>query len=71
MDVLNMSADEKEQTFRLVSAVLHLGDIIFERDPKGQEDVSRQRAAAAAEGVAVTLSLCVAGRATVPRRVLR
>jgi myosin heavy subunit len=38
MDVLNMSADEKEQTFRLVSAVLQMGNTEFERDPKGSEE---------------------------------
>ncbi len=38
MDVLNMSGDEKEETFRLVSAILHMGNAEFERDPKGAEE---------------------------------
>jgi myosin heavy subunit len=38
MDVLNMSAAEKEQTFRLVAAVLHMGNVDFDKDPKGQEE---------------------------------
>jgi myosin heavy subunit len=38
MDVLNMSADEKEQSFRLVAACLHMGNVEFERDPKGTEE---------------------------------
>jgi myosin V len=33
MDVLNMSADEKEQTFRLVAAVLHLGTMTCQLTP--------------------------------------
>ena len=38
MDVLNMSADEKEQSFRLVAAVLQMGNTEFDRDPKGAEE---------------------------------
>ena len=40
MDVLNMTTDEKEQTFRCVAACLQIGNIEFDRDPKGQEEVS-------------------------------
>jgi myosin heavy subunit len=38
MDVLNMSAEEKECTFRLVAACLHMGNVEFDRDPKGTEE---------------------------------
>ena len=38
MDVLNMTKDEKEQCFRLVAGVLHLGNVEFEKDPKGTEE---------------------------------
>ena len=38
MDVLNVSPEEKEQCYRLVAACLHLGNVNFERDPKGQEE---------------------------------
>jgi ABC-type oligopeptide transport system ATPase subunit len=38
MDVLNMTTEEKEQVFRLVAGCLQLGNVDFERDPKGQEE---------------------------------
>lgn len=38
MDVLNMTAEEKECTFRLVAGCLQMGNVEFERDPKGTEE---------------------------------
>jgi len=38
MDVLNMTAEEKECTFRLVAGCLQMGNVEFDRDPKGTEE---------------------------------
>ncbi len=38
MDVLNMTPAEKDSTFNLVAGILHLGNIDFDRDPKGTEE---------------------------------
>jgi myosin heavy subunit len=38
MDVLNMTPAEKECVFRLVAAILQLGNVEFEKDPKGSEE---------------------------------
>jgi myosin heavy subunit len=38
MDVLNMTPEEKECVFRLIAGVLHLGNVEFEKDPKGSEE---------------------------------
>ena len=65
MDVLNMTTDEKEQTFRCVAACLHVGNIEFDRDPKGQEEVRRRRGAlvcVCASGPDHSLSQCCGGR---------
>lgn len=38
LDVLNVSPEEKEAVFRLVAGILHLGNVEFDRDPKGAEE---------------------------------
>jgi myosin heavy subunit len=38
MDVLNMSKEEKDDVFRTVAGILHLGDVLFDKDPKGSEE---------------------------------
>jgi len=42
MDVLNMSEEEKRVAHVVVAAVLHLGNVEFERDMKGTEDTDAQ-----------------------------
>lgn len=38
MDVLHMTHEEKVSVFRIVAAILHIGNVEFERDPTGSED---------------------------------
>jgi myosin heavy subunit len=38
MDVLNMTESEKTSIFHLVGGILHLGNVEFDKDPKGTED---------------------------------
>ena len=38
MDVLNMTKEEKDQCYRIVGGILHLGNVNFEKDPKGTEE---------------------------------
>lgn len=38
MDVLHMTHEEKVSVFRIVGAILHIGNVEFERDPSGSED---------------------------------
>ena len=47
MDVLNMTLDEKTTVFRTVAGILHLGDVLFEKDPKGERGGGRRRRGAA------------------------
>jgi myosin heavy subunit len=51
MDVLNMSAEEKECVFRLVAAILQLGNVEFEKDPKGSEETDSKVRAALASAI--------------------